>query len=173
MSSKKIETEYGNFDFHLFKSVLDDRQHIALSMGVLNTEPTLVRVHSEYRLSDIFKQVGTPRTQNLSRARKISEAQHGVFVYIEQKHGGIKFLNELLESKAISTPKMDPRDYGIGAQILVELGLKEIQLLTDNPRKVIDWMLTFNHYRANCTFRIRVIKYSSEGSALKSTICPL
>ena len=66
--SSKIETEYGNFDFHLFKSVLDDRQHIALSMGALNTEPTLVRVHSEYRLSDIFKQVGTPGHKNLSRA---------------------------------------------------------------------------------------------------------
>ena len=138
MSSKKIETEYGKFDFHLFKSVLDDRQHIALSMGALNNEPTLVRVHSEYRLSDIFQQVGTPGHKNISQAlEKISEAQHGVFVYIEQKHGGIKFLNELLESKAISTPKMDPRDYGIGAQILVELGLKEIKLLTDNPRKVI------------------------------------
>ena len=89
-------------------------------------------------MSDIFKQVGTPGHKNLSRAlEKISEAKHGVFVYIEQKHGGIKFLNQLLESKSISTPKMDPRDYGIGAQILVELGLKEIQLLTDNPRKVI------------------------------------
>lgn len=138
ISSKKIDTEFGSFDFHLFKSVLDDRQHIALSMGTLDAQPTLVRVHSEYRLSDLFRQLGTPGHKNLARAlKKIAEAKHGVFVYIEQKHGGIKFLNELLESEAISAPKIDPRDYGIGAQILVELGLKEIQLLTDNPRKVV------------------------------------
>lgn len=138
ISSKKIDTEFGSFDFHLFKSVLDDRQHIALSMGTLNTQATLVRVHSEYRLSDLFQQIGTPGHKNFARAlKKIAEAKHGVFVYIEQKHGGIKFLNKLLESEAICPPKMDPRDYGIGAQILVELGLKEIELLTDNPRKVV------------------------------------
>ena len=138
ISSKKIETEYGEFDFYLFKSVLDDRQHIALSMGELNQEPTLVRVHSEYRLSDLFKQVGTQGHNNLDQAlKKIAEAKHGVFVYIEQKHGGIKFLKDILKSEQISPPKMDPRDYGIGAQILADLGLNKIKILTDNPRKVV------------------------------------
>ena len=138
ISTKKLQTEYGEFDFHLFKSVLDDRQHIALSMGTLDHKPTLVRVHSEYRLSDIFKQQGTHGSKSLEKAlTKIAEAQHGVFVYIEQKHGGIKYLKDLLESAQIETPKVDPRDYGIGAQILVSLGLKEIKILSDNPRKVV------------------------------------
>lgn len=136
--SKKIQTAYGEFDFYLYKSILDDRQHIALSMGELSHDPTLVRVHSEYRLSDLFKQIGTQGHQNLDQAlRKISKAKHGVFVYIEQKHGGIKFLKDLLKSEQITPPKIDPRDYGIGAQILVDLGLKEIKILTDNPRKVV------------------------------------
>ena len=138
ISSKKIQTEYGEFDFHLYKSILDDRQHIALSMGELCEEPTLVRVHSEYRLSDLFKQLGTQGHNNLDQAlKKIAEAKHGVFVYIEQKHGGIKFLKDILTSEQISPPKMDPRDYGIGAQILADLGLNQIKILTDNPRKVV------------------------------------
>ncbi|MFL2826295.1 MAG: 3,4-dihydroxy-2-butanone-4-phosphate synthase, partial [Coraliomargaritaceae bacterium] len=138
ISSKKIQTEYGEFDFHLYKSILDDRQHIALSMGELNQDPTLVRVHSEYRLSDLFKQLGTQGHNNLDQAlKKIAEAKHGVFVYIEQKHGGIKFLKDILKSEQISTPKMDPRDSGIGAQILADLGLNQIKILTDNPRKVV------------------------------------
>ena len=69
--------------------------------------------------------------------KKIAEAKHGVFVYIEQKHGGIKFLKDILKSEQISPPKMDPRDYGIGAQILADLGLNQIKILTDNPRKVV------------------------------------
>lgn len=138
ISTKKLQTEYGEFDFHLFESVLDDRQHIALSMGTLDHNPTLVRVHSEYRLSDIFKQKGTHGSATLEKAlAKIAEAKQGVLVYIEQKHGGLKYLKNLLESEQIEPPKMDPRDYGIGAQILVNLGLKEIKILSDNPRKVV------------------------------------
>ena len=138
ISSKKMQTEYGEFDFHLYKSILDDRQHIALSMGELNDGPTLVRVHSEYRLSDLFKHLDSQGYNYLDKAlKKIAEAKHGVFVYIEQKHGGIKFLKDILTSEQISPPKMDPRDYGIGAQILSDLGLNQIKILTDNPRKVV------------------------------------
>ena len=138
ISSKKIQTEYGEFDFHLYKSILDDRQHIALSMGELCEEPTLVRVHSEYRLSDLFKQLGTQGHNNLDQAlKKIAEAKHGVFVYIEQKHGGIKFLKDILTSEQISPPKMDPRDYGIGAQIIKDLKIKNMTLITKSPKKVI------------------------------------
>lgn len=138
ISSKMIDTEYGKFDFHLFKSILDDRQHIALSIGKLNEEPTLVRVHSEYRLSDLFKQKDTNGYSNLSKSlNKIAKNKHGVFLYMEQKHGGISSLNGINESDTVVSPKIDPRDYGIGAQILVKLGLKKIKLITNNPRKVI------------------------------------
>ena len=138
ISSKKIQTQYGEFDFHLYKSILDDRQHIALSMGKLNKKPTLVRVHSEYRLSDLFRQLGTQGHKNLDEAlKKIAKAKHGVFIYIEQNHGGIKFLKDILTSEEVSPPKMDPRDYGIGAQILADLGLNQIKILTNNPRKVV------------------------------------
>ena len=138
ISSKIIDTEYGKFDFHLFKSILDDRQHIALSIGKLNNKPTLVRVHSEYRLSDLFKQKDTKGHSNLSKSlNKIAKNKHGVFLYMEQKHGGISSINGIVESNTVISPKIDPRDYGIGAQILVNLGLKKIKLITDNPRKVV------------------------------------
>ena len=136
ISSKKMQTEYGEFDFHLYKSILDDRQHIALSMGELNEGPTLVRVHSEYRLSDLFKQLDTQGYNYLDKAlKKIAEAKHGVFVYIEQKHGGIKFLKDILTSEQISPPKMDPRDYGIGAQILHDLKIHKLNLISNSKQK--------------------------------------
>ena len=85
-----FESEFGNFDLHIFRSVLDDRQHFALTMGELNADPTLVRVQSENLLSDIFRSKKLSGYKALNSAlKKISAAKHGVLLYIEQPQGGV------------------------------------------------------------------------------------
>ena len=135
-----FESEFGNFDLHIFRSILDDRQHFALTMGILNEEPTLVRVQSENLLSDVFRSKKLGGHKALTSAlEKIAAAQHGVFLYIEQPQGGVRIdqAKDSINPEAASPRKMDFRDYGIGAQILVELGLKRIRILSGTTLKVI------------------------------------
>ncbi|NCG09417.1 MAG: 3,4-dihydroxy-2-butanone-4-phosphate synthase [Verrucomicrobia bacterium] len=133
-------SDFGTFDLHVFRSVLDDRQHFALSMGTLDGEPTLVRVQSENLLADIFRAKGMSGYQALNRALKsIAEKGHGVLLYIEQAPGGIQVQSKdgSPAIKTVGPAKMDFRDYGIGAQILVALGLSKIRLLSGTNRKVV------------------------------------
>jgi len=135
--TRPFESDFGTFDLHLFRSVLDDRQHIALSMGELDERPTLVRVQSENILADIFRSSDGHGFRALTGAlERIAEKGHGVFLYIEQPRGGIRLEGDV-DARRISPAKMDFRDYGIGAQILVELGLEKIRLLSSTPRKVV------------------------------------
>lgn len=138
--TRPFESEFGSFDLHVFRSVLDDRQHFALSMGELSKEPTLVRVQSENLLSDIFRAKELGGYNSLTRAMsKIAEVGHGVLLYIEQPQGGIRIVEKDGDAaiKDVGPAKMDFRDYGIGAQILVDLGLQKIRLLSSTTRKVI------------------------------------
>ena len=135
-----FESEFGSFDLHVFRSILDDRQHLALSMGALNGEPTLVRVQSENLLSDVFRAKKLSGHRSLTSAlEKIATEKHGVLLYIEQPQGGVHFdkTKNRTNSEHTSATKMDFRDYGIGAQILVELGLKKIRILSGTTRNVI------------------------------------
>lgn len=135
-----FESEFGEFDLHIFRSILDDRQHYALTKGKLNEEATLVRVQSENLLSDVFRSKKLSGHKALTSAmEKIVAANHGVILYIEQPQGGVRIEKERHSTKieVNSSVKMDFRDYGIGAQILVELGLKKIRLLSGTTRKVI------------------------------------
>ncbi|MGK0177170.1 MAG: 3,4-dihydroxy 2-butanone 4-phosphate synthase/GTP cyclohydrolase II [Lentimonas sp.] len=135
-----FESEFGTFELHIFRSILDDRQHLALTMGTLNAEPTLVRVHSENLLSDVFRSKKLNGHRALTSAlEKISAAKHGVLLYIEQPQGGVRVdkTNKSTTVEDVSSTKMDFRDYGIGAQILVALGLKKIRILSGTTRKVI------------------------------------
>lgn len=131
---KRVETtpfasEYGDFSLHSFRSILDDRRHLALSMGDLGPEPTLVRVQRADLPADVFRAAGNHGHQSLDRAlRQIAEAGQGVLVYIDQPR-------ETPHSE--TSGKMDLRDYGIGAQILVALGLRKIRLLSSTTRKVV------------------------------------
>ncbi len=138
--TRPFESDFGTFDLHIFRSILDDRQHIALSMGELDAGPTLVRVQSENLLGDIFrsKELGGYDALN-SAMQKIAQAGHGVLLYIEQPKGGFRVVESEGESaiKDVGPMKMDFRDYGIGAQILVELGLQKIRLLSSTQRKVV------------------------------------
>jgi 3,4-dihydroxy 2-butanone 4-phosphate synthase/GTP cyclohydrolase II len=138
--TRPFESEFGTFDLHIFRSILDDRQHIALSMGELNAEPILVRVQSENLLGDIFRSKALGGYDALATSmNKIAEAKHGLLLYIEQPKGGVKVIDGVDKAalKEVSPTKMDFRDYGIGAQILVALGVKKIRLLSSTPRKVI------------------------------------
>ena len=138
--TKPFESEFGTFDLHIFRSILDDRQHLALSLGALNEAPTLVRVQSENLLGDIFRSKTLGGYNSLNAAmERISQEGHGVLLYIEQPQGGIRVIEDADKAsiKDVGPTKMDFRDYGIGAQILVELGLKQIRLMSSTQRKVV------------------------------------
>jgi 3,4-dihydroxy 2-butanone 4-phosphate synthase/GTP cyclohydrolase II len=138
--TRPFESEFGTFDLHIFRSILDNRQHLALTMGELTAEPTLVRVQSENLLTDIFRSKTLGGHDALTSAmQKIAEAKHGALLYIEQPQGGVQVIegSDTAELKQIGPAKMDFRDYGIGAQILVDLGLKKIRLLSSTTRKVV------------------------------------
>lgn len=126
-------SEFGEFELVVFKSWVDGRTHMAFVKGSLTAEPTLVRVQSENRLEDVFRSRDGDGFQNLSSAfARLAGEENGVLLYMEQAHGGID-----LQSGNLNPRPMDFRDYGIGAQILVALGLKKIRLLSSTPRKVV------------------------------------
>ena len=138
--TRPFESEFGTFDLHIFRSVLDDRQHIALTMGELNAEPTLVRVQSENLLTDIFRAKALGGHHALTSAmQQIATAKHGALLYIEQPQGGVRVIEGTNKTEVtdVGPTKMDFRDYGIGAQMLVDLGLKKIRLLSSTTRKVV------------------------------------
>jgi 3,4-dihydroxy 2-butanone 4-phosphate synthase / GTP cyclohydrolase II len=145
IASDQLETAFGSFDLHIYRNKLNDRYHYVLSRGTLDARPTLVRVHSEHLIGDIFAAPDSKRRQCLSKSMEmIAEADHGVILYVGQPNGGMRVeqtaeLHDGVEQRrtSILPSKMDTKDYGIGAQILADLGLSRIRLLSSQPRKVI------------------------------------
>lgn len=134
--SRPFPSEYGEFTLHVFRSRIDGRHHLAFALGGTGAEPTLVRVHSENLLGDVFRMRGMDSGRTLSAAfEAIARAGRGVLLYMEHAQGGAEVIKHLVEGGA--APRMDFRDYGTGAQILYALGLRKIKLLTNNPRKVV------------------------------------
>lgn len=133
---RPFESEYGNFDLHVFRSKVDGRHHLAFSMGKLDAAPTLVRVHSENLLSDVFhaRDMGSHQSL-LSSLRRVAETGHGVIVYMEQTGRMQSALRSGAPAEGARRPNL--RDYGIGAQILTSLGLRKIRLMTHSPRRVV------------------------------------